>query len=199
MRFWNLLIPLGVFVVLLLATSPLRMAAAQTDILIEDVGSESGNDTSTGTDSSDGVELMSLKAQLKPHENEGLADLDWYQLKKFGFVASNNSEICPLDNCKYTVENGQFSPNTSTGGYTFQGKLKVTTQEDDAKKSKFYNFFVVLDKIGEEEANGKILQTLGGMFRFGEKAFSPEFNYDITNATLQVDEKSPVLTIQGER
>jgi hypothetical protein len=180
----------------------MEITLAQSDIPMQDVSPDSNNDTASDTSLNSGVEQMKLQAELKPHENEGLNDLGWYQIKKFGFVTSNNSEICPMNNCNYTVENGQFSPNDSTGGYIFQGKLKVTTQEDDSKKSKFYNFFISLDKTGEEEANGKILQSLGltfGTFGFGENMFSPDFKYKMTNSTLQVDEKSPILTIQGEK
>jgi hypothetical protein len=139
---------------------------------------------------------MTLKAALKPHENEFLED--YFQIKKFGFVPSNGSEICPSNNCKYGVEEGEFSPNYS-GGYTFNGKLKVTTEEGDVKKSKFYDFRVDLDKVGEEESGGEKTQTLEGTFGLGKDTFNPDISYDITNATLLVDEKNPVLTIQGER
>ena len=146
-----------------------------------------------------GTEQMTLKAQLKPSSNQFLKD--YFDVKKFGFVASNGSEICPQNNCKYTIEGGQFSQSGGTN--SFQGKLKVTSQEEDVKKSKFYNFIVLLDKTGEQESNGKTIQTfggyLGGGFGLGANMFSPEIKYDITNATLVVDDKNPVLTIQGQR
>ena len=119
---------------------------------------ESNNQTAaniTGTDSGNvtGKEQMTLKAQLKPTGTNSKGDR--MQIKKFGFVPSNSSEICPLNNCKYSVEDGQFSQ--SGAGYVFYGKLKVTSQEEDVKKSKFYDFFVNLDKTGEEERNGETL------------------------------------------
>ncbi|MGB5091221.1 MAG: hypothetical protein WBN72_09790 [Nitrososphaeraceae archaeon] len=51
-----------------------------------------------------------------------------------------------------------------------------------------------MDKTGEEKRNGKTLQSLDGTFGIG-----PHISYDITNATMKVDDKNPVLTIQGER
>jgi hypothetical protein len=139
-----------------------------------------------------GMDQITLKAQMKP--DEFLADNGYYQVKKFGFVASNNSEICPSNNCKYTVENGQLRSNKVTGGYVFRGQIKVTTEESDVKKSKFYDFRVNLDKTGEEERNGETLQSLGGTFGLGQ-----DITYDITNATLKVDDKNPIITIQAER
>jgi hypothetical protein len=191
MNFFNLLGLLPVLVVVLFLTaSPIRTATAQTDIPLEDVGDESNNQT-TGNGNITGMEQMTLKAVMKPSSNQFLKD--YFDIKKFGFVASNGSEICPQNNCKYGVEEGQLSPNYS-GGYSFDGKLKVTIQEGDVKKSKFYDFSVSLDKTGEEERNGETLQSLEGTFGIG-----PDFSYDITNATLKVDDKNPVLTIEGER
>jgi hypothetical protein len=51
-----------------------------------------------------------------------------------------------------------------------------------------------MDKTGEEERNGETLESLERTFGVG-----PHISYDITNATLKVDDKNPVLTIQGER
>ena len=62
--------------------------------------------------SNSGLEQMVLKAQFKPDENQFLAKDGYYQVQKFNFVASNDSEICPLNKCKYSVENTQFRPNS---------------------------------------------------------------------------------------
>jgi len=144
------------------------------------------------------TEQMQLRAEMKPSSNQFLGE-GYFDIKKFDFIPSNGSEICPTNNCKYTVENGQLSPNSFSGGYTFEGRLKVTTQEQDVKKSKFYNFNVDLDKTSEEERNGETIQSLEGTFGLGKDRYNPEISYDITNATLKVDEKYPILTIQGER
>ncbi len=53
---------------------------------------------------------------------------------------------------------------------------------------------VNLDKTGEEETGGETIAKFDGLFGVG-----PHITYDITNATLEVDKKSPVLTIEGVR
>jgi hypothetical protein len=50
------------------------------------------------------------------------------------------------------------------------------------------------DKTGEEETNGNTIEKFSGTFEVG-----PHITYHVTNATLEVDKNSPVLTIQGER
>jgi hypothetical protein len=59
-----------------------------------------------------GLEQMVLKTEFKPDENQFLAEDGYYQVQKFGFIVSNSSEICPLNNCKYSVQNTQFRPNS---------------------------------------------------------------------------------------
>jgi hypothetical protein len=195
-------ISLAVLVVLLafyVTPKTIQMVFAQTEIPLQDVEPESNNTTQNETGVS-GIEQMGLKAQLKPHENEFFADEGYYQIEKFGFVSSNGSEICPSDNCKYSVENGELSALTNMSGrYGFEGKLKVTTVTEDVSRSKFYDFAVYLDKTGEEERNGETVEILEGTFGLGSDIFNPEISYDITNATLKVDDKNPILTIEGER
>ncbi|MGB7676382.1 MAG: hypothetical protein WBL54_07665 [Nitrososphaeraceae archaeon] len=148
--------------------------------------------------SDSGLEQMVLKAQFKPDENQFLAKDGYYQVQKFNFVASNDSEICPLNNCKYGVQNTQFSPNSVSGGYVFEGRLTVTTIEDGVKKSEFYYFNVGFDKTSEKEINGTNIQILEAPFGLGMFSFIPGIDYNIINATLLVDKESPLLTIYGE-
>ena len=49
------------------------------------------------------LEQMELKAQFILDENQFLANDGYYQVQKFNFIASNDSEICPLSNCKYGI------------------------------------------------------------------------------------------------
>ena len=149
--------------------------------------------------SDSGLEQMVLKAQFKPDENQFLAKDGYYQVQKFNFVASNDSEIFPLNDCKYGVQNTQFRPNSVSGGYVFEGRLTVTTIEDGVKKSEFYYFNVGFDKTSEKEINGTNIQILEAPFGLGMFSFIPGIDYNIINATLLVDKESPLLTIYGER
>src|SRR6476620_12404027 len=92
------------------------------------------------------LEEMELKAQFKLDENQFLAKDGYYQVQKFGFIVSNSSEICPLNNCKYSVQNTQFRPNSVGEGYVFEGRLTVIAVEDGIEKPDFYYFNVGFDK-----------------------------------------------------
>ena len=72
--------------------------------------------------------------------------------------------------------------------------MKVTIPEDGSSKSPLYPLGVTMDKTGEEEANGNTVEKFSGTFEIG-----PHITYVITNATLEVDKKSPILKIQAER
>ena len=146
-----------------------------------------------------GLEQMVLKTEFKPDENQFLAEDGYYQVQKFGFIVSNSSEICPLNNCKYGVQNTQFRPNSVSGGYVFEGRLTVTTIEDGVKKSEFYYFNVGFDKKSEEDRNETTIQFLEAKSVMGRFSFIPGIDYKIINAILLVDKKSPSLTIYGER
>ena len=149
--------------------------------------------------SDSGLEQMVLKAEFKPDENQFLAEDGYYQVQKFDFIASNSSEICPLNNCKYSVQNTQFRPNSVGDGYVFEGRLTVIAVEDGVKKSEFYYFNVGFDKTSEEEGNGTNIQILEAPFGLGIFSFIPGIDYNIINATIFVDKESPLLTIYGER
>ena len=169
------------------------------DVPTEDVRNDN-NDTSNQQNSSDsGSEQMTLIAQFKPEENEFLGKDGYYQVQKFDFVASNGSDICPLNNCIYSVENTQFRPNSANVGYVFEGRLTVIAVEDGVEKSEFYYFNVGLDKTSEEERNGTTIQFLEATSGLGTFSFIPGIDYNIINATLLVDKKSPSLTIYSER
>ena len=89
---------------------------------------------------------------------------------------SNSSEICPLNNCKYSVQNTQFRPNSVGEGYVFEGRLTVIAVEDGGEKSEFYYFNVGFDKTIEEERNGTAIQFLGAIFGLGTFSLIPRLD-----------------------
>ena len=118
----------------------------------------------------------------------------WYDIKKFRLGVSDGSEICQSNNCEYRTEGGKIWTIGDSGSYHATGKLKVTIPEDDSSRSSLYPLGLTMDKTGEIEADGNTLEEFDGTFEIG-----PHITYTITNATLEVDKKSPILTIQAER
>ena len=165
------------------------MAFAESLLDTDSTSSENDTENNTATSNS-GVEKVTVKAQLKP---TGLLD-GWYDIKKFRLGVSDGSEICPSNNCEYRVEGGKIFALGDNDNYRANGKLKVTIPEDGSSKSTLYPLGLTMDKTGEVEADGNTLEEFDGTFEIG-----PRITYTITNATLEVDKKSPILTIQAER
>ena len=56
-----------------------------------------------------------------------------------------------------------------------------------------------LRKVGSEETPSKLTEILEGDIGFQGRTSTPEIKYQILNGTLEVDEISPVLTLQGAK
>ncbi len=140
---------------------------------------------------------LPMQVQLQPHENEFLSNDGYYEVDSFQMTANNAQELCPTNNCQYDIENGEFKPNSFTGGYVFDGQLKVSVTEGDSTSSKFHEMRADLDKSGSEETPSRTTETLEGDIGFGENIYMPDFEYQVVNGTLEVDEQSPVLFLQG--
>ncbi len=136
-----------------------------------------------------------LRAELQPHENEFLAEDGWYRINSFQFIANDTEEFCPSNNCEYEIENGEVRPDSFTGGYVFDGNLKVTITEGDAKNSKFYNMRADLEKAGSEETPSKLTEIIEGEIGFGGTIIDPDIEYQVVNGTLEVNEQSSTLTL----
>jgi hypothetical protein len=135
------------------------------------------------------------RAELQPHENGFLAEDGWYRINSFQFIANDSEEFCPSNNCEYEIEEGEVRPDSFTGGYVFDGNLKVTTTEGDTKRSKFYNMRADLEKSGSEETPSKLTEIIEGDIGFGGTVFDPELEYQVVNGTLEVNERSSTLTL----
>jgi hypothetical protein len=146
-----------------------------------------------------GADTISMKMQLKPHENEFLAKDGYYQVRTFELTANNAKGICMTNNCQFTIGNAEFRPNNASGGYVFEGILKSTISKADEKISKFINMHVDLGKTGSVERAGKTTEMLEGQIDFGKNSFSPDFTYKVVNGTLQTDPHSPILNLQAKR
>jgi hypothetical protein len=171
-------------------TGVINSDTEETGVINSDSDTEENTtNTANETSSNFGTEHMTLKAQLK---KDSLLD-GWFDIKKFRLALGDRSEICPSNNCEYRVQDGSIF-TLGDSSYSIDGKLKVTIPQDGSSKSTLYPLGLTLDQIGEEQTHGQRIQTFSGSFSIG-----PHVTYHVTNATLEVGKKSPVLTIEGER
>ena len=92
-----------------------------------------------------------------------------------------------------------IGPLWRAGEYVFDGRLKATIAEDNTNKSEYYDMYANLRKVGSEETPSKLTEILEGDIGFQGRTSTPEIKYQILNGTLEVDEISPVLTLQGAK
>jgi hypothetical protein len=89
--------------------------------------------------------------------------------------ASKGSKLCPSGDCQYSIENGELRPDTTSGGYTFEGQVKVSVITNDITNSKFYPMRVYLSKTGSQEKESQTIEFPQGTINFGRNTFSPDF------------------------
>ena len=116
-----------------------------------------------------------------------------YDLKNYAFVVSNNSRICPEQNCKFDIEETSLNPQPGTSRYGVSGTMKVDT--GDVKK--IFGIYSDFTPTEEREKNGQTIETVEGTFRIGKEPVNEaEFEYNI-NGTLVTDGKTKELSVQG--
>jgi hypothetical protein len=129
-----------------------------------------------------------MSIRLQPHENDFLAEDGYYQVSSFQLSVNNSQDLCPTGNCEYTIEEGEFRPNSFTGGYTLEARLKATVTEGDTKNSKFFLLNGDLEKVGLEETTSKLTEFLEGTLGLGGTAFDPDIEYNVANGTFSEGE-----------
>jgi hypothetical protein len=151
------------------------------------------------------ADSIAVQFYLRPHENPYFSNMGIYQVSTWSMGASKGSTICPLGDCKYSIENPQFiSNNNFTRGHTylFTGLLNVSATTNGTTNSKFYPMLAQLDKTASQEKAGQTTESLQGTIQFGGDLIRcygcrPEFEYKVDNGTLFVNPNTPVLTLQG--
>ncbi len=133
---------------------------------------------------------LAAKIQLIPHENEFLDD--YYQVSNFAFVLSNSSQLCPVGNCEYELEDGTMQAERIAGERSLAGRITIDT--GDSKN--MMELRASWKTIEEIEKNGENVKVIGGILELGISQFGPENIYQI-NGTLTTDGDNYLLEIKG--
>jgi hypothetical protein len=147
----------------------------------------------TATAADDSTEFVSIELKLnKGKSHIYLPDKKTYKVTDYTFNFSNNSQICPSNNCEYDFNTGQFSPSVlAFADYWLSGRLKVS----ESSESKFYKVSADLNLIEEKTIGDTITKLYQGSLSLNIN----EFQYEVTNATLVLPEgKNPTLKIQAQ-
>ncbi|ALI37219.1 hypothetical protein NMY3_03032 [Candidatus Nitrosocosmicus oleophilus] len=166
-----------------------------------DTASSSGIATNSTNTSGTSTEEFALQATLEPHENKFLAEDGYYQTDGFGLNLSPNSDLCPANNCEFEIEDGQLRSDLS-GGYVFDGRLKIGIESDEGTRSKIFDIYSKLDRVETLENDDGTTDYLKGEFNLGsefEAIYNPDYSYTINNGTLTFEDDEGTLVLQGDR
>ena len=124
---------------------------------------------------------------------DSVLDMKIYNLKDQSFVVSNNSRICPDQNCKFQFKDTDLVYQPGSNDITMEGTLKV----DTGVVTKINKFFSRLQPTEAREQNGLKTETVQGTFGVGKEPInSAEIEYNV-NGTLESHKGEKTLSLQG--
>jgi hypothetical protein len=123
-----------------------NIESTESTLAIPNVTQREEPPASTPSESLSLTDEFAMNAEFEPHENEFLADDNYWQLDAFGFNVSPNSSICPTGNCEFEFEDGQINTDFS-GDWVLTGRLKVGVETDEGTRSTLYDVRGELDRM----------------------------------------------------
>jgi len=135
--------------------------------------------------------LDKIATEMKFKQNRLIKE--YYDLSDYTyFKISENSRICPNQNCKFELDKITLTP-AGINGLGLGGIIKV----DTGNVKKILNIYSDFQPREERVVNGEKIETIDGTFRLGkEPVNNAEFTYNI-NGTLLTNGKNKILTIEG--
>jgi hypothetical protein len=135
---------------------------------------------------------IKILAQFVPDESEYTDNT--YTINKFEMSVTNNSQICPSNNCKFQFTEGELRQNTvSSNLYPMTGILRVGTQEDpETMRYKVYDTNVNFKIFETLEKPNEIIHFVDGTINIGDSSNS-KFEYKIINASLTIADSGDVV------
>ena len=144
--------------------------------------------TNTGVDKRDEIAIkMKFGKAYRPFES---LDFAIYNLKDQNFVVSDDSQICPEQNCEFQFKDTKLAYQPSSNDITItDGTMKVDT--GDVTKIKKFN--MTIHPTEARERNGIKTETVVGTFSVGE---DPGIVYNV-NGTIESEKGGKTLSLQG--
>lgn len=137
---------------------------------------------------------IKILGQFIPDDNDYTNTI--YNIKKFEMSVSNNSQICPSNNCKFQFTGGNLNQNSiSPNLYYILGILRVGIQEDsETMRYKVYDIDINFKVFETLEKPKEIIHFVDGTINIGDIS-DPQFKYQIVNASLTIAESGGNLDV----
>ena len=149
------------------------------------------------------IDEIKILAQFVPDDNVFMEDT--YTIDNFEMSTSNESQICPTNNCKFELNDGELHKNMfSSNIYPMKGILRVGIPEGSGDmRYKVYDMSVDFKIFETLEKLNKVTHYISGTIYIGNDAISSEFKYEIINGTLTFEnsdeDSNVILNLIAER
>ena len=158
-------------------------------------------ETSTGVNNLPNLRAneIAMNADFRLHGNQYLASRGYYLIQSLNLITGNNSALCPGNDCSFNLEDGRIYPNTATGGYVIDGRLKKGTESEEGVRSTIKPLMMDLNRLETlERQDNSTVDFVKGDFDIGGNIYSPDIPYKIINGTITKENRTLKLDLQGE-
>jgi hypothetical protein len=162
------------------------------DPFFDDFFSEPTSESSSSNKS----DTFVLKAQLKKNTENQFID-DEFDVKKFGLLVSNGSQLCPSGDCTFKYAHDDFNGFRVSGisDRSLEGSLKITID----KKTKIFEVNSDLQLVGEEEtSDDDTIELIEGNFDIGKDRYNPDYSYFVNGTLTWKGSNNAQLVLTGE-
>lgn len=125
------------------------------------------------------------------NKEEGVLDMLIYTLKDQNFVVSNNSRICPAQNCEFEFKDTDLVYQPGSNRITMDGNMKVDTGD----VTKISEISLDIQPVEASEEDGDKTEIVQGTFSVG-MINNAEIEYNV-NGTLESQNGGKILSLQG--
>jgi hypothetical protein len=137
---------------------------------------------------------IKIFAQFEPDDSKYTDDT--YTIKNFIMNSSNNSQICPSNDCKFQFKDGILRQNTfSSNLYSLSGILRIGTPEGSGDmRYQVYDTKAEFKVYETLEKSNATIHYIDGTINIGD-SFNPKFKYQIYTASLTIIDSNIIFKL----
>lgn len=131
-----------------------------------------------------------IDAEFSEDDNEFTDNT--YEMEDYSVVTSQNSQLCPTNDCTIEIEDGELSQNMFNSQlYGWDGIMNVGREENGGVRSSVYDLSSSMTVDEKFEKDDVTTLYVSGDLELGDK-----FDFDIVNGTISLDGKKVFLHLE---
>ena len=137
---------------------------------------------------------IKILAQFEPDDSKYTEYT--YTIKNFIMISSNNSQICPSNNCHFQFKDGNLRQNSfSSNLYSLSGILRIGTPEGSGDmRYQVYDMKAEFKIYETLEKSNATIHYVDGTINIGD-SFNPKIKYQIYAASLTIADSNIIFKL----